>query len=460
MRLSLTTTCTAIAVVTTLGACRDSTAPKSAAEPILAITADSASNVPTLRLTIAAPTRVQVEYWLDSSYVLRVQEEVTAQDNTVALPRLRAGATYHYTARTIGTDGSLGAPSSGSITAPSLPPELQQIAFATVGTPTSPLTMLEVSGAYKGFVAVDATGAIVWNFRTLNSPQGFTRRANGHLVLNDPGHAITEISADGLVVHQLNMIDMGLQAHHDIAATPAGTILFIAKDIRIVSGAAIYGDAIYEWSPETSAVNKRWSVFDFYDPAVDWSDVSTNGDWVHANSLAVGPHGNIVLSLNWLNQVISIAPDWSRIEWKLGGRASSFAVDSDAVFLGQHNAQLLSETRLLLFDNGRGRGSDGPYTRALEVALDTVTHTAHRAWEFRASPDIFAPYIGAVHRLENGNTVVHFGMSAGNRGSTGPIATYEVEPNGHAVSALITTNVPSVYRGTPLSTIAGEIRVR
>ena len=345
-------------------------------------------------------------------------------------------------------------------TAPTLPPDLQSLGLAVVGTPTSPLTMLEVNSVFKGYVAVDGNGAIVWYWRTMNAPQGFTRRANGNLVLNDPGNAITELSAGGLVVNRLSTIDVGLQAHHDLVATTAGTILFLAKDIRAVNGTGIFGDAIYEWSPESGAVNKRWSVFDFYDPAVDWGDVSTPGDWVHANSLAIGPHGNVLLSLNWLNQVVSIAPDWKSLEWKLGGRGSSFTVDSDAVFLGQHNVQLVGETRVLLFDNGRGRLPGNQFSRALEVVLDPITHTAHRAWEFRSSPDIFAPYIGAVHRLANGNTIVHFGLSAGRSGSTGPIATYEVEPHGHAVSALITTNASSVYRGTPLTSIAGEMRIR
>ena len=459
MRFPTSASRIASAVTVILVACRDVTAAKSLPEPILTISSDSVAGIPQLRLTIATPTRVQVDYWRDSSYVLRVQDAVTTDDNLVALTRVRAGELYHFSARTVGADGRLGGATNGIFTAPSLPPELQQLGLAVVGTPTSPLTMLEVNGAFKGYVAVDSDGRIVWYWRTVNAPQGFTRRPNGNLVLNDPGNAITELSADGRVVHRLNTIDLGLQAHHDLVATTLGTILFLAKDIRTVNGTALFGDAIYEWSPESGAVNKRWSVFDFYDPAVDWGDVSSPGDWVHANSLAIGPHGNVLLSLNWLNQVVSIAPDWKTLEWKLGGLRSSFIVDSDAVFLGQHNVQQISESRVLLFDNGRGRPSGDQFSRAIEIVLDPIMHRAHRAWEFRASPDIFAPYIGAVHRLANGNTAVHFGLEAGRSGSTGPIATFEVEPNGHAVSALITTNVTSVYRATPLTTIAGEVRI-
>ena len=77
-----------IAVAVVLGACRDATAPRSLPEPILAISTDSVAGVPQLRLTIATPTRVQVDYWQDSSYVLRVQDAVTTDDNIVALPRV------------------------------------------------------------------------------------------------------------------------------------------------------------------------------------------------------------------------------------------------------------------------------------------------------------------------------------------------------------------------------------
>ena len=54
------------------------------------------------------------------------------------------------------------------------------------------------------------------------------------------------------------------------------------------------------------------------DPALDRS-ARTAGEWLHGNSLYIGPGGNILLSFHYINQVISIAPDWKSIQWRLGG---------------------------------------------------------------------------------------------------------------------------------------------
>jgi hypothetical protein len=192
---------------------------------------------------------------------------------------------------------------------------------------------------------------------------------------------------------------------------------------------------------------------------VDWGAASYDQDWLHANSLAVGPHGNILLSLNWLNQVISIAPDWSHIEWRLGGRNSDFALDSDAVFTGQHSFTMPAEGRVLMFDNQRESTDPHPVSRGLELALDTVGHRASVAWQFKAPDDNYAPYLGLVRRLANGNTFVFFGLPTGvfnDKETVGPVAGYEVSPSGEVVYRDVVTGVLSVYREWTLAAFGNE----
>ena len=110
--------------------------------------------------------------------------------------------------------------------------------------------------------------------------------------------------------------------------------------------------------------------------------------------------------------------------------------------------------RVLLLDNGLDRTS-GRYSRALEIQLDRQQGTADVVWEFRPTPDIYAPIVSSARRLPNGNTVINFGLAAGFSGgagglATGPVAFYEVTPAGtvswklEAVGGLVL-----VYRATP-----------
>jgi hypothetical protein len=446
----------AAAILAAAGACHDVTRPQLPPPGIEAVTVIMSAGTPTLHVELESPAPVDVVYWEDPAHPLRVRTAAADTAHDVQLLRTHFGRTVAYEVHAIGSDGGEGQGVSGQIRTPSLPDDLAAVSLAAHGSLSVPLVLLEVNGAFKGFVIVDGSGEVVWYRRTEGAAQGSTVRANGNFVLNDAGHALYEVTPGGAVVHSLDMGSRSVIVHHDVIATPRNSLLFIATESGSAHGQSLTGDAIWEWTPETGQLVKRWSAFDWFDPAVDWGIRSYAADWLHTNSLALGPHGNIIVSCNWLDQVISIAPDWGHIEWKLGGARGDFAVDSASLFIGQHTAQLLSATRVLLFDNGRDRPDGAKYSRALELVLDTLAKSAHQTWEFRPSPDIFAPYVGAARRLPNGNTLVQFGFGAGQQGSTGPIETFEVRPDGSVAWTLTIGGVTTVYRATPLLHIGDE----
>ena len=442
-------------------ACNDAalfTAPRTFVESVTADTNSEGSIL--LHVMLSAPATVNVDYWTDPAYKLRVRiDELTAQ-SSIFLPGLRAGRTYVYEVSAVDASGRMSATDRGNVATPELPAALAQVRITAAGTSGSPLTMLEINGEYHGFVAVDPAGNPVWKWPTQGIPQGFTRRANGNFVFLDGGYGLFEVSPDGQVVHELDPLPGGNRIpHHDVVATQANTLLFLAQEPQTASASSIVGDAIWEWNPETGAVVKRWNAFDFFDPAVDFGARSLSYDWFHANSLAMGDHGNVILSLNWLDAVVSIAPDWRSLEWTAGGRQSSFVFDSASSFQGQHTAATLPNGHLLLFDNGRDRTGAARASRGLEVALDRAHGTAQAVWSFRPTPNIYAPYIGSARRLANGSTLVFFGLSASANGATGPIAGYEVRPDGSVAWQLSVANVKSVYRATPLTSLAGEVLI-
>ena len=130
-------------------------------------------------------------------------------------------------------------------------------------------------------------------------------------------------------MHRLDAsaLPAGQRIHHGVTATLQDTLLFLAFDPREVDGQVRNSEALWEWNPSTGALHKRWSAFDFVDPRVESGARSVPEDWLHANSVSIGSRGNILVSLHYLDQVISLASDFSASEWRLGGARSTFAVD-------------------------------------------------------------------------------------------------------------------------------------
>jgi hypothetical protein len=161
------------------------------------------------------------------------------------------------------------------------------------------------------------------------------------------------------------------------------------------------------------------------------------------------------MSLHFMDQIISIAPDFQSLEWRLGGPNATRAPRADARFSGQHTASELPNGNVLMFDNGFARADGSRFSRALELGFDGDSATV--VWEYRS--EIYASFISSARRLENGNTVIGYGPSAGLVNSSGPVAAREVTPAGHAIWTLLVENVGSMYRAEPLYTIGGEVIV-
>jgi hypothetical protein len=191
---------------------------------------------------------------------------------------------------------------------------------------------------------------------------------------------------------------------------------------------------------------------------VDAGPRSVPDDWLHANSVSFGPRGNIVVSLHFLDQVLSLAPDFGSIEWRLGGPGSSFAIAPGQATSGQHSAFEIATNRVLMFDNGFARADGSKHSRAIEFALDATARTLAIAWEYRPSPDIWAPIISSVRRLANGHSVITFGTPPGQLGATGPVVLHEVSPAGERQWSLV-VSLPAgggLFQGDPIESIGGE----
>lgn len=429
---------------------------------ILSITVSTTVNplARVVTVTLAEPGRARLTWGATGTPVLTLLGDSLSAQHRFLVTRLRANTSYTLEAL---VEGASAAPVRTPLEVGALPPNLAAATFTATGTPTLPVSVIEIVSAtgLAGLLMVEE-GRIVGHLPiTSGSLFGSTRRANGQFVLLDPLNGLVVQTAGGEEIARLPHPSTALptpyeRIHHDVIATPRNTLLFIANETRLVGVDSIVGEALWEWTPESNTIIKRWSSF----TELDWTTLrgsrSVPGNWLHGNGINIGPRGNVVMSLRNADHVISIAPDWSRIEWRLGGPTGTLALADADRFWGQHYVSEPTAGRLLVFDNGFDRPG-AAFSRAIEYAIDPVARTATKVWEYRPSPDIYAALVGSARRLSNGNTVVLFGMLAGQSASTGPIVAQEVTAGGTVVWSLAAGGtLTRLYRVTPVSSIAGE----
>jgi hypothetical protein len=405
-------------------------------------TLSAAALVQPLRIVLDRVAPLAVEYWTDDGPRLRAHSPA-ARVHDVALARLRPGRQYRYE---IGGEAG-----RGSFTSGSLPDDLARITLRANGTPTVPLVLLHLfdPAGFRGYAITDAAGEIVWYWRTVDFPFGASRRANGNFVFMDKGRGLVEVTLAGDVVHELPQDLAQRELHHDAITTPRNTVLFIAFDERTVDDRRVRGEAIWEWTPETGEARERWSSWDHFSLASDRGP-RFGLEWMHANALSFGARGNVLLSVHYFNQILSLSPDFTTIEWRLGGINATATVPGEA-FSGQHTPTEIAPDRVLLFDNGIERG--GP-SRAVE--LEIVGDVAHQRWEWFAPNANFSTAVSSARRLPNGHTLVGFGMSEGLNGSSGPTEVYEITADGTPVWHLEVAGTTVMFRAEPLAAVATE----
>ena len=415
----------------------------------------------------------------------------SAIEHRVPVLRLRPGTTYSYTVVAVNGEGEETRSDSGTLTTGSLPPALSTLTIDATGTPSSEILLLdhrELEGSY--LFMLDGDAQIVWYYESPNPvedvpyPTGaIVQKPNFNLVyqLNNPFNicCIREITPTGKIVDNLAAGPVNGFPHRSLQLMPDGGLLYSAWTYRVIDDTANEGDAetlveglaLRVWDQETGLSKEIWNAFDAIGTAVrgGWgtgtiasypNEVTLQEHtppirWTGANSLQVGPRDNIIVSIPNFSQIISISPDFQRVEWKLGGPESTFTFEDPADrFYRQHTAQQLPNGNILMFDNGRNRPEEegGNYSRALELALNDYDLVARKVWEYRHDPDLYAVNRSSAYRLENGNTLLNF--------VTDPRVVVEVAPDGTEVfkANISGPRMQGSFRAYAIDSVMGETR--
>ncbi len=134
---------------------------------------------------------------------------------------------------------------------------------------------------------------------------------------------------------------------------------------------------------------------------------SASYDAFHINSIQSLDGGHVLLSARDTSAIYDVDKFGGRIAWKLGGKDSTFRLGSDARFYFQHDARMLPDGRISLFDDEAGPPQQAPSSRGLILSLSG--HRASVSRQYLRPEDTSAQSEGSLQKLGGGRVFLGFG---------------------------------------------------
>jgi hypothetical protein len=265
---------------------------------------------------------------------------------------------------------------------------------------------------------IDMQGRICHRWQIERGIQYANLLPNGHLLcrgtsspevqglkgLNGQAPCAFELDWEGKLVWEFH--DDWL--HHDHERLPNGNTLLLAwrwlsKELtdRVQGGMnkpddpeEMLADVILEVNGQGALVGQwsSWEHLDFTSDAI--CPIDHRLEWTHANSISTTPDGDWLVSFRRNDTIGAIIPGSGEFRWKWGR----------GTIAHQHDAKILSNGNLLVFDNGVHRQGDVEFSRVLEVdmAKDEIV------WSYSDDPPFhfYSFMAGGADRLPNGNTLI------------------------------------------------------
>lgn len=201
---------------------------------------------------------------------------------------------------------------------------------------------------------------------------------------------------------------------HDLVISQEGSYIYLAAHIvpmyrdatlTCLPACEMLGQSIVEVSEDGHELY-RYHLLDYYsrnDFLMDDMLILGNTnlyDLTHANSVRLSPDNrSLIVSVRHTNEVLVISRDSGDLIW----RSNDYTFTNDTGFSHQHDAQILDNGNLLLFDNGNETGT----TRAVEYQVDHEQESLTLVWEYVVS-DHWQPNRGSVRRTPQGNTLINW----------------------------------------------------
>ncbi len=322
-------------------------------------------------------------------------------------------------------------------TAPTIDPPRVDV---TVSQPDSPLGDVFISPdtgpGQHGPMILDTEGNLVWFLPMPNGTQAMDFRVQryegkpvltwwqgyinplgfgqGQCVIYDSSYQpVARVAAGNGLLADL----------HEFLLTPRGTAWITAFDpihwdLSAEGGAKdglLDDGVIQEIDVRTGLVMFEWHALDHVSVADSYSSApklsSSLDDYFHVNSIDPMPGGTILISSRNTSALYDISGTTGHVIWRLGGKQSSFTLGPGVNFAYQHDAELLPDGTISVFDN-EAAPQVGPESRAIDLSIDPTGKSVSlvHALMHPGTPEL-ALSQGSVQLLPDGNSMVDWGQA-------------------------------------------------
>jgi hypothetical protein len=214
----------------------------------------------------------------------------------------------------------------------------------------------------------------------------------------------------------------GLKADlHDFHITPQDTAVLtvfdpIHCDLSAVGGphGGAVTDAIFqEVDLRTGLVRREWHSLDHVPLSDSYSTATTTSvewpfDYFHVNSIDQLPSGRTLISARNTWALYELNTLTGQILMRVGGKRSSVKLEGGAATAFQHDATVLANGTISVFDNG-GVPKVHPQSRGIVLAVNAQAKTDTVVAEYEHSNALSSGSQGNIQQMTNGNVFVGWG---------------------------------------------------
>lgn len=373
---------------------------------------------------------VQLMASADENLTISVNDSLVPSDVPESVDGLNPGSIINV--RVDGTDEM----ASSTYTILYLPSDFPLIEATVVedGISELPIYLTFVTRpATSGYVAqVDNRGVPYWFRREEGNVADFKRHSTGessYAALREERNICNQRSTEMVILDESFVEKERAQAvglnhtdNHDFLMTE-DEFIFISyngstRDLTQFgqgSNEPVCSSVIKVVNRETREVEFTWDSWDHL-PYDDQLFDPVQPEYAHINSIEIDSDGNYLASFRRLSQVVKISSTTGEVIWKFGGKSNQFEFVNDpfANLCGQHTVNRLDNGNILMLDNGQlcwpEVESRGNLSRVVEYKLNETDLTAELVWSY-SQDGAYSAAAGSSQRLENGNTLVGWGLS-------------------------------------------------
>lgn len=352
-------------------------------------------------------------------------------------------------------------------------PTLEMVPHPDAGAPTPGYYLLGDTDSAKGESAyamvVDGNGVPVWYSNTSNGEDPVDVESLAPNMVSFVGYLqwtfsdfswkyeVHDLATSGVTYVQpvgepLDLHELQLLSNGDylVLSDPITTGNDLTGLSSFGANEDMLGCDVQELSP-SGAVVWQWKATDHFDPVKDTTYplvASINGqsvaDTFHCNSIDVAADGDLLISARLMDSVFLVSKATGKVTWKMGGSpytkdgATYLTVtgDPETSFYRQHDARLLPDNQVSLFDDETGM--PGP-ARGVIYTYDLNAGTATFAWQYVGTASSSA--MGSFRVLPDGSRIVGWG-----EGNVPQLAFTEVDASGNDLLDFYFTDGDESYR--------------